>query len=230
MADGWSIKRLIRRIVLTRTFQLAGHASPASREVDPQNRLLTHYPARRLEAETIRDSMLACSGRLDLKMYGLSVQPFREKEYADRRLFPGPLDGNGRRSVYIKANLMEGPKFLESFNFPGGKVTQGRRDVSNTPAQALALLNDPFVLQQADVWASQLVTRTGDTMESRLDWMLKVALGRQATTEERGVFERAVSQLVELHQVPSTDVLLSHAVWKDMSHTVFNLQEFIFVP
>ena len=74
---------------------------------------------------------------------GLSVQPFREKEYVDRRLFPGPLDGNGRRSIYIKHNLMEGPKFLEAFNFPGGKVTQGKRDVTNVPAQALALLNDP---------------------------------------------------------------------------------------
>jgi hypothetical protein len=73
----------------------------------------------------------------------MSVQPFREKEYPDRRLFPGPLDGNGRRSIYIKHNLMEGPKFLEAFNFPGGKVTQGRRDITNVPAQALALLNDP---------------------------------------------------------------------------------------
>ena len=230
MDDGWSIKRLIRRIVLTRTFQLASHDSPSAREIDPQNRLLTHYPARRLEAEAIRDSMLACSGRLDPQVYGLSVQPFREKEYADRRLFPGPLDGNGRRSVYIKANLMEGPKFLESFNFPGGKVTQGRRDVSNTPAQALALLNDPFVLQQADVWASQIVTRTGDTLESRINWMLEAALCRPPTAEERESFARAVAQLAELHQVPSSDVLLSHAIWKDIAHTVFNLQEFVFVP
>ena len=125
---------------------------------------------------------------------------------------------------------MEGPKFLESFNFPGGKVAQGRRDVSNTPAQALALLNDPFVLQQADVWASRLVARTGDTVESRINGMLETALCRSPSPDERESFGRAVTQLAELHQVSSSHVLLSHAIWKDIAHTVFNLQEFVFVP
>ena len=230
MADGWSVKRLIRRIVLSRTFQLASHAGPSATEVDPQNRWLSHFPARRLEAEAIRDATLACSGRLDPQLYGLSIQPFREKEYADRRLFPGPLDGNGRRSVYIKNNLMEGPKFLEAFNFPGGKVTQGRRDVSNTPAQALALLNDPFVLQQADVWASRLVTRTSDTLDSRIDFMLETALSRHPSAEERVAFAQVAVQLAELHQLPTGELLLSHAVWKDIAHAVFNQQEFIYVP
>ena len=126
-----------------------------------------------MEAEAIRDSILAASGRLDRTLYGMSVQPFRDKEYADRRLFPGPLDGDGRRSVYIKNNLMEAPKFLGAFNFPGGKVTQGRRDVTNVPAQALALLNDPFVLQQADVWAGRLLARGGDSVEGRLGAMFR---------------------------------------------------------
>src|SRR5262249_52296913 len=144
-------------MVLTRTFQLTNQSSELSHELDPSNRLLQHYPARRMEAESVRDSILAASGRLDRTMFGQSIQPFREKEYADRRLFPGPLDGNGRRSVYVKNNLMEAPKFLGAFNFPGGKVAQGRRDVTNVPAQALALLNDPFVLQQAEVWSMNLV-------------------------------------------------------------------------
>jgi hypothetical protein len=138
--DGWSMKRLIRALVLTKTFQSSNRSSEMSREIDPQNRLLQHYPARRMDAELVRDAILTASGRLDGKLFGMSVQPFREKEYADRRLFPGPLDGEGRRSVYIKNNLMEAPKFLGAFNFPGGKVTQGRRDVTNVPAQALALL------------------------------------------------------------------------------------------
>ena len=136
-----------------------------------------------MEAEAIRDSILAASGRLDRRLYGPSVQPFREKEYADRRLFPGPLDGDGRRSIYIKNNLMEAPKFLGAFNFPGGKVAQGRRDVTNVPAQALALLNDPFVLQQADVWAGRLVARPDDTVEARIDAMFRTALGRPPTAD-----------------------------------------------
>ena len=174
--------------------------------------------------------ILAASGRLDRTLFGPSIQPFREKDYADRRLFAGPLDGHGRRSIYIKNNLMEGPKFLEAFNFPGGKVTQGRRDVTNVPAQALALLNDPFVLQQADVWASRLVTRTSDPLDSRIDFMLETALSRPPTTVERDAFEQVAVQLAELHNVPTGELLLSHAVWKDMAHAVFNQQEFIYVP
>lgn len=228
--DGWSVKRLIRRLVLTRTCQLASAPSAESRERDPQNRLLSHYPARRMEAEAIRDSILSASGRLDPKLFGMSVQPFREKEYPDRRLFPGPLDGNGRRSIYIKNNLMEGPKFLEAFNFPGGKVTQGRRDITNVPAQALALLNDPFVLQQADLWAAKLIPQPHGTPGERISAMFQTALSRPPTDVERQQFEAMVSELAMLHQVPAADAMKSQPVWKDVAHGMFNLKEFIYIP
>jgi hypothetical protein len=227
--DGWSVKRLIRSIVLTEAFQRTNQPSALSREVDPQNRLLQHYPARRMEAEAIRDSILASSGRLGRTLYGMSITPYREKENADRRLFSGPLDGHGRRSVYIKNTLMEAPRFLGVFDFPGGKVTQGRRDVTNVPAQALALLNDPFVLQQADVWAEHLVARR-DSLAERIEYMFETAFGRAPAREEWTRFEQAVLQLGELHQVPSNGLLTSRALWKDLAHTMFNLKEFIYIP
>jgi cytochrome c553 len=228
--DGWSVKRLIRSLVLTRAFQTASRASAAGKEIDPQNRLLHHYPARRLEAEAIRDAILAASGRLDRTLYGPSIQPYRDKENKDRRLFPGPLDGQGRRSLYIKANLMEGPRFLSAFNFPGGKVVQGRRDVTNVPAQALALLNDPFVHQQAAFWADRLVARPDATVAARMDYLFQVALGRSPELDELARFEEAVAQLADLHGIPSDALLKSSEVWKDVAHTVFNLKEFIYVP
>src|SRR5262249_40233806 len=154
--EGWSVKRLVRLLVLTRAFQASNRDADAGRRADPENRLLHRYPARRMEAEAIRDSILSASGRLDPAPYRPRRQPSRDRAVPDRRLFPGPLDGRGRRSLYIKPTLMEGPSFLTAFNFPGGKVAQGRRDVTNVPAQALALLNDPFVLQQAEVWAGRL--------------------------------------------------------------------------
>jgi hypothetical protein len=228
--DGWSIKRLIRSLVLTRAFAMSSTPSPAAREIDPQNRLLQHYPARRLEAEAIRDAILTASGRLDRTLFGMSVQPYREKEYADRRLFPGPLDGNGRRSIYIKNNLMEAPRFLGVFNFPGGKVTQGRRDVTNVPAQALALLNDPFVLEQAAVWAARLTAEPDATVGARVERMFLVALGRPPQSEERMRFERAVAQLAGLRGVPDKEVLTNQEIWKDVAHALFNLKEFILIP
>lgn len=228
--EGWSVKRLLRALVLTKTFQLSNQPAPQVADVDPQNRLLQFYPARRMEAEAVRDSILAASGRLDHQLFGMSVQPFREKEYADRRLFPGQLDGNGRRSIYIKNNLMEAPKFLAAFNFPGGKVTQGRRDVTNVPAQALALLNDPFVLQQADVWAQKLIGRENDSIPARITAMFQTALNRPPTATEQIQFEQTVHQFAELHQVPPADILKSQPVWKEMAHVLFNVNEFIYIP
>ncbi len=227
--EGWSIKRLIRSLVLTRTFRLSSRPDPKGAETDPQNRFLAHYPARRLEAEAVRDSILAVSGRLDRTLFGPSVHPYRDRANPDRRLFPGPLDGNGRRSIYMRNNLMESPHFLGVFNFPGGKVAQGRRDVTNVPAQALALLNDPFVHQQAEFWAGRVVARS-DSLRERIDWLFRTALGRPASPHEQQRFEQAARQLAELHQVPADGILKSREVWKDLAHTMFNLKEFLYVP
>src|SRR5262249_50254806 len=161
---------------------------------------------------------------------GLSVQPFRDGANADRRLFPGPLDGRGRRSVYVKNNLMEAPAFLGVFDFPGGKVTQGRRHTTNLPAQALALLNDPFVLDQAGRWADVLVARPDTTVSGRIAHLFPVGLGRPPDAQESQRFERVVRRLAALHGVEAGSVLGSRAVWKDVAHTLFNLQEFIYIP
>ena len=157
VADGWSVKRLSRELVLSRAFRGSATPSTGAKEKDPANVLLSRYPARRAEAEVIRDGLLAVSGRLDDRLYGPSVHPYREKEDTEKRLYAGPLDGDGRRSLYIKFQLMEAPRFLSAFNLPGGKVTQGRRDASNVPAQGLALMNDPFLIAMADRWAGDLV-------------------------------------------------------------------------
>jgi hypothetical protein len=226
----WSMKRLIRTIVLSRAFRLSHTPTAAMMEADPGNRLLARYPARRMEAEAIRDSLLATSGRLDRTLYGPSISAYREKEYADRRLFQGPLDGNGRRSIYIRVTLMEPPKFLEIFNFPGGKVCQGRRDVTNTPTQALAMLNDPFVHNQADVWAKRMIERKGDTVEKRIDAMFRTALGREPRKAEQERFARFVSQVATANNVAADGILTSAAVWRDVGHAMFNLQEFISIP
>lgn len=228
--DGWSIKRLVRSIALSHAMQRSHQPSPAALEADPENRLLQHYPAHRLEAEAIRDSIVFASGRLDRSLYGPSIHSYREKDYADRRLFKGPLDGHGRRSLYIKATLMEAPKFLEAFDLPGGKVCQGRRDVTNVPAQALALLNDPFVAQQADFWSKRLIQRKDDSVESRVAEMFRVALSREPRSEERERFAKFVAQVAEIHNVPADGVLGSAPVWRDVAHAMFNVQEFVAIP
>ena len=228
--SGWSVKHLIRYVVTSETFQTASRTSPEAYQVDPLNRLLHHYPARRLEAEAIRDNMLVATGRLDRTLGGASVSPFRESTNPERRLFVGPLDGNGRRSIYIKTILMEPTRFLSAFNTPGGKETMGRRESSNVPAQALALLNDPLVHEQAERWAEQLVADAEPTPRQRLNSMFLAALSRGATAEELQQFEQLVSQFAELYEIPDHAIINSLPIWKDVAHVMFNLKEFIYIP
>jgi len=90
-------------------------------------------------------------------LYGPPINPYRVAEDAAKRLYSGPLDGDGRRSIYMTMSIMEPPKFLVGFNLPDLKLPTGRRDVTNVPAQALIMLNDPFVAAMAGHWGERLV-------------------------------------------------------------------------
>jgi hypothetical protein len=216
--DGWSLKRLVRRLVLTRAFGMASTGvDPKAAEVDPGNKLLHSFRVKRLEGEAIRDAILQCSGRLDRTLGGPSVPvhltPFLEGR--GRPTASGPLDGNGRRSLYLATRRNFLSPFLQTFDAPIPFSTVGRRQVSNVPAQALTLLNDPFVLQQAEVWGKKLGASDGD----RIGTMYREALGRPPTS---GEVEACREFVAGRDHAP--------AAWAALAHAVFNLKEFVFVP
>ncbi len=223
MDDGWSTKKLIRRLVLSQTFRQSGRVSQLGRDRDPANRLLHHYPTRRLEAEAIRDSLLAVAGTLDRKLYGRPVNPPRGAEDSMKRLFSGPLDSNSRRSLYIEMSIMEPPKFLVGFNLPDMKLPTGRRDETNVPAQALIMLNDPLVTQQAEKWADRLVNDDSTTCKQRVHRMFVRALGRAPDSAEVERWTEAVNSFSS-----SGEVLADKGAWAGLAHTMFNLKEFIY--
>ena len=224
IAGGWSNKRLLRRLVLSRTFRQSGRPSEQAMILDPENRLLHHVATRRLEAEAIRDSLLAVSGRLDRTLYGRSINPHRHAEDTAKRLFSGPIDGNGRRSIYLKVSIMAPSKFLLSFNFPDPKLPTGRRDVTNVPAQALVLLNDPFVVSLSDQWARRLVTEDHSTPEARIEQMFVRALGRFPLKEESS---RWVALARGLSDGGTDQLMTDRVTWKNVAHTLLNTKEFI---
>jgi hypothetical protein len=223
VADNWSVKRLIRRLVLSHTFRQSGTSSAHARAIDPANRWLHHYPTRRLEAESIRDSLLAVSGRLDPTLFGHPINPQRLVEDPAKRLFSGPLDGNGRRSIYIEISIMDRSKFLQSFNAPDPKLSTSRRDETNVPAQALVMLNDPLLLSLADFWSSKLVSDASSTAADRLKSMFIRALGREPDTNELEMWLSLVKDLGG-----SSDPMKDRELWKNVAHTLFNLQEFTY--
>ncbi|NDJ12629.1 MAG: DUF1553 domain-containing protein [Acidobacteriia bacterium] len=229
VGNGWSIKKQIRFLLLSQSFRQESRAEEAAQKTDPQNRLLSHYSVRRLEGESIRDSILAVSGRLDRTMYGPPVQPNREEPKDYRKLFQGPLDGDGRRSLYTKVTRHEGSRFLETFDFPNPTVARGNRDSTNVPPQALALLNDPFVLEQAGVWAGRLIAKNAPTPGARVEEMFRQLLGRSPDEAERERFTGLTNEIASLHKVATDKVMGSQSVWKDIAHAMFNLKEFVYV-
>jgi hypothetical protein len=223
MEEGWSMKTLIRRLVLSQTFRQSGEVDPVAIERDPQNRLLHHYPTRRLEAEAIRDALLAVSGELDRCLYGRPINPPRSREDSKKRLFSGPADSHGRRSLYLEMSIMDPPKFLVGFNLPGVKLPTGRRDETNVPAQALMMLNDPIVIQQSEAWADRLIADGSPTSEDRIRRMFITALGRYPKQHELERWSQALDSFAQ-----TSDLMSDRQAWAELAHTMFNTQEFIY--
>jgi hypothetical protein len=221
--SGWSTKSLIRLLVTSRTFQQSGHRDARAMTADPTNRLWHHFPTRRLEAEALRDSLLRVSGSLDHQLYGLPINPHRAVEDTQKRLFSGPLDGHGRRSVYLEMSIMEPPRFLVGFNLPDLKLPTGRRDKTSVPAQALILLNDPLVRKLADDWAERLINDQSLTVEERLKAMFLSALGREPGPQEIRRWSAAVSEFAT-----GPDILSCQRAWAEIAHCFFNLKEFLY--
>lgn len=227
--DGWSLKKLVAMLVTTATWRQNSVPNRGSLEIDAENRLWHHMPMRRLDAESIRDSMLAVSGRLDSNLYGPSIDPFRTARDDTKRLFPGPLDGNGRRSVYTKVTLMEPPRFLALFNQPIPRLTTGRRDVTNVPDQALALLNDPFVLAMATHWSERVIKDGARSPEQRGEHMFKIAFGRPPTPEETARVVQLAERIAALRGEQRDNIVNCQPAWQDVAHALFNCKEFIYV-
>lgn len=221
--DGWSIKRMIKRLVMTQTYQQASRNGGASAEKDPTNLLLHRASIRRLQGEAIRDALLTISGRLDSKQFGPSV-PVHLTAFMQGRGRPrtsGPLDGAGRRSIYLKVNRNFLSPFLLAFDTPIPFTSIGRRSNSNVPAQALILMNDPFVSQQAKVWAERLI-REYSGPRTRVTVMYESAFGRPPTDAE---IERAIAFAKTAGDNWETSV----ETWQDLCHVLINTKEFIFV-
>ena len=213
----WRVNGLIRELVLSRAFRTASGPAPTD---DAENALLSRYPLRRLEAEAVRDAILAVSGVLDRTLGGepIPVPHSLSGTGSDSgNNYPpsGPIDGDRRRSLYLASRRNFPCTFLDVFDKPSALNTFGRRDVSNVPTQALTLLNDPFVIQQAGYWAER-IRHTDGSNPQRIEQMFLEAFARTPSPAE---LERALSL------VGSDD-----AGWDDLALTLFNLKEFIYVP
>jgi hypothetical protein len=204
---GWSLKHLHRRILLSRTYQMRSVADGLGLRVDADNRLLWHFPRRRLEGEAIRDAMLACAGTLNPKPFGSAVvPPLSQQEltglFDAKNKWPVTKDvsEHTRRSVYLLVRRTFLYPMFASFDPPEVMTSCPRRAQTVVPTQALALLNSPLAREQAAAFARRLLKECGDDSEKAVAEAWLLAFGRPispAESERVRAFlkERALAEL-----------------------------------
>ena len=208
---------------------MSSHPDPKNEAIDPTNQYWHRMPVRRLTGEVIRDHLLAVSGRLDRKLFGKSITvhitPFMRGNRTPKA--SGPVDGDGRRSIYTEVRRNHLPAFLAAFDKPPPFMAIGRRTVSNSPTQSLILMNDPFVHEQASRWATQLLKVSA---EQRLNMAFEQAFARVPEPREFTMATAFLNQQQEAYaRDDSTNRQATELAWRDLCHTLINVKEFIHV-
>ncbi len=222
ISHGWSHKKLVRAIVLSETWQRSATPSAAALEHDPNNVLWSHANVRRLDAECIRDALLSAGGNLNRQLGGPSIPVFhRQVVDPDKQPPAGPIDGSGRRTIYLEVRRNFLSDFLVTYDFPKPTAPTGRRSETNVPAQNLTLLNDPFAKHQAEQFAKRLLSSEQD-LAKHCDVLYLAAFHRKPTAAEQ-------TKLAEFIGQPS-DPADELAAWSEAAHALFNSKEFLYVP
>ena len=231
MRTGWSTKKLVREIVLSRAYRTSTVASAELVKADPENRLFGHANRRRVEAEVIRDAILQTSGAIDLTPGGAVVSHLGERAIDNESKGGIDSDANPKRSVFLPVIRNDLPAILEVFDFADHDVATGKRDTTTVPTQALYLMNATFPNAQATATAKRLLSEFPDD-RARLKDLFARSLGRAPTAAElermtkflAGYKERLASVGTEKSPKNPTE-----AAWSALCLSVFGCTEFRFV-
>jgi hypothetical protein len=199
-AHDWDVRHIIRLIVTSHTYRQSSLPDAASHDKDPENRLLAHQNRFRVDAENVRDTVLAVSGLLQEKFGGPSVNPVEPRGYLAALNFPKReyTASHGadlyRRGLYTSWQRSYLHPSLLNFDAPTREECTVNRVISNTPLQALDLLNDPIYVEAARAFAQNAEGVAGDRFDAELDWIFNRALNRPPNAQEReilhGLYER----------------------------------------
>jgi hypothetical protein len=197
VASGFALKQLHRALVTSATYRQASAPLPAAEKLDSENRLLWRRSPMRLEAEVVRDAMLAAADELNLAMGGPGYQDFRAYVHRTTQFYE-PLDVSGpdvqRRTIYRTWARGGRNPFLDTLDCPDPSTTTPKRSVTTTPLQAMAMWNNAFVLRMADKLAARVEREAGDKSSGRVDRVYSLVLSRWATDDERETLGGFVEQ------------------------------------
>jgi hypothetical protein len=204
--NGWSIKKLIREIAMSRTYQ---RSSNGDTKADPENRYFGRANRRRMDAEVLRDTMLAVSGQLTKSDGG---QTYPASLAADYNHHPKLTC----RSVYLPAFRNSRDELLDVFDGADPSMVAGRRDVSTVSPQALYLMNNAFPAEQAKHAAARLTSMKFDTPDASIDYAYRLSLGRLPTDGERAIAKKYLEANPKMG-------------WQGLFHAIFASADFRFV-
>jgi hypothetical protein len=229
MDGGWSVKQTIRSIVLSRTYQLSSDHREANYAVDPGNRLLWRASRRRLDAESLRDALLAASGQLDLARPEASATLELGGGEIGRGLNLRPVLAERKyRSVYLPILRGVVPEMLTVFDVADPNNVVGQREVTTVATQALYMMNSPFVMERAGEAAKRILSQSDMDEAARADLAYRLALSRPASGAER---ERAIEFVREFQQslADSKSQSAQEQAWGTLCQTLFASAEFRYV-
>lgn len=223
--SGWSLKKLHRQILLSNAYQMSSFVTPAQAQTDPDNRLFSRFPRRRMEVEELRDSLLSISGRLDLTMGGTMQSGFgTDGENSSGRLSINP-ETQTRRSVYLPLRRANLPALLNLFDFGDATTANGKRVVTNVAPQALFLLNSQFVAEQAQSVAKELLAKTPTPQQRANAAMLRI-LNRPAEAAEA---DNLLTYLESFKARNAGKKNLEEEAWQSLCRVLIASNEFLYV-
>jgi hypothetical protein len=206
---GWKLKPIHRLILSSAAYRQGSDRNDSAVKIDPQNRLWWHIPPRRLEAEAIRDSMLAVGGSLDLKMFG-----------------PGTLDENSpRRSVYLTVKRSRLLPMLQAFDAPEPIQSVGERQTTTAATQALMMMNSPLVRQQADKLARVVLPAGPEAVPQAVEKAYRIALGRRPDEGERQRMTAFILRMADVNRNPKS----LETATADFCQVLLCMNEFLYI-
>jgi hypothetical protein len=204
VSSGWDVQKMQRLIVTSATYRQASRVTPELHERDPENRLLARGPRQRLMGELVRDNALAVSGLLRDSIGGESVLPYQpaglweELAFGDVYSRQTYVQDHGdklyRRSMYTFWKRTSPPAYLSTFDAPDREKCTGRRATTNTPLQALVLLNDPTYVEAARALAARTLKESTGSADRRLRYAFRLATAREPEPRELQVLKRALDR------------------------------------
>jgi hypothetical protein len=233
MQDGWSTKRLVREIVLSRAYRMGTAGNAEATAIDPENRLLWRMNRMRLDAESLRDAMLMVSGKLDRRIGGPNIlTPGLENAGAmDQTTEYNYLFKDVRRSVYTPAFRNRRHELFEVFDFADQNSAVAKRDVTTVAPQALLMLNSPFVMELARLAAERALAQPGLSDEQRIDRAFRETLSRGPTNEELTIALAAVApaEVMGSESVANDSWELRREKWATLYQGLFGCVDFRYI-